>query len=201
MARHGSGLTVTSNDWRRGTSRCIMALVLALFLFPNGAMCAPSKLVESSEYMEKDFHRGIITDYSNMVDGDDVQWVWIDPSVKLSQYGLRVGKVENKSELRSRSMVETVKNVFKDTFADRQGKGALTADLCIYEAENFSAGKAWIPFAGGHQMQAGIGIEMVLRDAKNRTVGKFRHFAREGAQIEAAAQEVAADLMKYIASH
>jgi len=201
MARHGSGLKVTSNDWCRGTSRFIMTLVLALFLFPNGAMCAPSKLVESSEYMEKDFHRGIITDYSNMVDGDDVQWVWIDPSVKLSQYGLRVGKVENKSELRSRSMVETVKNVFKDTFADRQGKGTLTADLCIYEAENFSAGKAWIPFAGGHQMQAGIGIEMVLRDAKNRTVGKFRHFAREGAQIEAAAQEVAADLMKYIASH
>ena len=204
MARCGSGLAVAVNDWRMVTSHCIMAVMLALFIFPNYAECTPAKLVESSEYKEKDFHKGIITDYSNMVDGDDVQWVWIDPAIKLSQYGLKVGKVENRSDLRSRSMVETVRNVFKDTFADlkaKGGKGTLSADLCIYEAENFSAGKAWIPFAGGHQMQAGIGIEMVLRDARNRTVGKFRHFAREGAQIEAAAQEVAGDLMKYIASH
>jgi hypothetical protein len=204
MARRGSGLTSASKALCRATSRCIMAVVLALFLFPSGARCAPSRLVESNEYKDKDFHKGIITDYSNMVDGDDVQWVWIDPAVKLSQYKLKVGKVENKSDLRSRSMVETVKNVFKDAFSDMEAKGGggtLNADLCIYEAENFSAGKAWIPFVGGHQMQAGIGIEMVLRDAKNRIVGKFRHSAREGAQIEAATQEVAGDLMKYIAGH
>jgi len=204
MARCGSGSTEAVNELRRVTSRSIMAVVLALFFFSNGALCAPARLVESSEYKDKDFHKGIITDYSNLVDGDDVQWVWIDPSITLSQYGLKVGKVENRSDLRSRAMTETVKNVFKDAFADlkvKGGKGTLTADLCIYEAENFSAGKAWIPFAGGHQMQAGIGIEMVLRDTKKRTVGKFRHFAREGAQIEAAAQEVAGDLMKYIASH
>jgi hypothetical protein len=44
-------------------------------------------------------------------------------------------------------------------------------------------------------------MEMVLRDAKNRTVGKFRHSAREGIQIEAAAQEVVGDLIKYIAAN
>jgi hypothetical protein len=50
-------------------------------------------------------------------------------------------------------------------------------------------------------MQAGLGVEMVLRDGKSRTVAKFRHSAREGAQIEAAAQEVAGDLVKYISKH
>ncbi len=55
-------------------------------------------------------------------------------------------------------------------------------------------------FVGGHQMQAGIGTEWVLRDGK-RTAAKFRHDAREGVQIEAAAQEVVGDLMKYIGDH
>lgn len=101
-------------------------------------------------------------------------------------------------------MLKTVKDVFRDTFADEEGsgeKGTLTADICVYEAENFSGGKAWIPFVGAHEMQAGLGVEMVLRDAKNRVVAKFRHSAREGAQIENAAQEVAGDLMKYIGNH
>ncbi len=178
-------------------------ILSAILLIPAVAVSAPNKLVDDSEYKEKDFRKCIIKDYSDMVDGGDVHWVWIDPSVKLSQYKLKEGKVENKSEIRSRSMVETVKNLVKDTFADMEGKekGTLTADVCIYWAENFSGGKAWIPFVGGHQMQAGIGMEWLLRDGKNRVVAKFRHDAREGAQIEAAAQEVVGDLMKYIGDH
>jgi hypothetical protein len=177
---------------------------LAILLIPAVAFSSPKKLVNDSEYSDKDFRKCIIKDYADMVDGDDIKWVWTDPAVKLSGYRIKEGKVENKSEMRSRSMLETVKNVFRDTFADMEGKGekgTLTADICIFEAENFSGGKAWIPFVGGHEMQAGLGVEMVLRDAKNRTVGKFRHSAREGAQIENAAQEVVGDLMKYIGDH
>jgi hypothetical protein len=171
--------------------------------FPAGAFCSPKKLVDDSEYSDKDFRKCNISDYSNMVDGGDVHWVWIDPAVKVSQYRLKEGKVENKSDIHSKKMVETVRDLFRDAFADMQtsgGKGTLTADICIYWAENFSAGKAWIPFAGAHQMQAGIGVEMVLRDGK-RIVAKFRHDAREGVQIEAATQEVAGDLTKYIGDH
>lgn len=179
-------------------------IFMAALMIPAAALCSPKKLVDDSEYSDKDFRRCIIKDYTDMVDGDDINWVRTDPAVKLSGYRIKEGKVENKSELRSRSMLETVKTVFKDTFADMAAKGekgTLTADICIYEAENFSGGKAWIPFVGAHQMQAGLGVEMVLRDARNRTVGKFRHSAREGAQIENAAQEVAGDLMKYIGDH
>ena len=50
-------------------------------------------------------------------------------------------------------------------------------------------------------MQAGIGIEMVLRDEHDNPVAKFRHFAREGAQIETAIRGVDDALMKYIAKH
>ena len=176
----------------------------ALLCIPAALFGSPKKLVNDSEYSDKDFRKCNIKDYSDMVDGDDIGWVWTDPAVKLDGYKIKEGKVENKSDMRSKSMVETVKNVFRDPFADMEGKGekgTLTADICIYEAENFSGGKAWIPFVGGHQMQAGLGVEMVLRDSKSRIVGKFRHSAREGVQIENAAQEVASDLMKYIANH
>ena len=184
--------------------RGIVIIVAALLLNPVGAFSSAKKLVDSNDYSDKDFRKCIITDYSDMVDGDDVQWVWTDPSEKLSAYKIVEGKVDNKSDIHSKSMVTSVKNSFRDAFADRESKGnkgTLTADVCIYEAENFSGGKAWIPFVGGHEMQAGIGVEMILRDSRNRIVAKFRHSAREGAQIEAAAQEVVGDLLKYIDSH
>jgi len=188
----------------KAASGSIIIFMAILLFIPAAALCSPKKLVNDSEYSDKDFRKCIIKDYADMVDGDDIRWVWTDPNVKLAAYRIKEGKVENKSEMRSRSMLETVKTVFKDTFADMEGKGekgTLTADICIYEAENFSGGKAWIPFVGAHEMQAGLGVEMVLRDAKNRVVGKFRHSAREGAQIENAAQEVVGDLMKYIGDH
>jgi beta-galactosidase GanA len=187
-----------------GISSGFIVAVVLLLLPATQASSSPNKLVDDSEYSGKEFRKCIIKDYSDMVDGDDVNWVWTDPKERLSEFKIKEGKVENKSDMHSRSMVETVKTVFKDTFADMAGKGSkgtLTADICIFEAQNFSAGKAWIPFAGGHQMQAGVGVEMVLKDGKNRVVGKFRHWAREGAQIENAAQEVAQDLMKYIGDH
>jgi hypothetical protein len=196
-------LCATNNGGLKAASGSII-FFLAILLIPAVAFCSPKKLVNDSEYKEKDFRKCNISDYSDMVDGDDIKWVWTDPAVKLAGYRIKEGKVENKSGMRSRSMLETVKNVFKDTFADMEAKGdkgTLTADICIFEAENFSGGKAWIPFVGGHEMQAGVGVEMVLRDARNRTVGKFRHSAREGAQIENAAQEVAGDLIKYIGDH
>jgi hypothetical protein len=178
-------------------------VVAAAMLASATVVAAADKLVDSSDYSDKDFKKCSITDYTDMVEGDDIQWVWTDPAIKLSKYDLKVGKVENKSEVRKKSLVESVKTVFSETFADRGSKGTsgtLTADICIYEAENFSGGKAWIPFVGAHEMQAGMGIEMVLRNG-NKAVAKFRHSAREGAEIETATEEVASDLMAYISDH
>ena len=179
-------------------------LIFVILIVPTLAFSSPKKLVNDNDYSDKDFRKCNITDYSNMVDGDDVNWVWIDPTVKLAGYKFEEGKVENKSELRSRLMLETVTKVFKDIFSDidaKGEKGILTADICIFEAENFNANKVWIPFAGAYQMQAGIGVEMILCDSKNIVIGKFRHSGRKGMLIENATQEVAGDLMKYIGNH
>jgi len=183
---------------------CCAILTLTAAILPGTSLAGSKQFIDSKDYKDKDFKKCAIADYADMTEGDDVEWLWADPAQKLAQYKLKVGNVENKSELRSKSMVESVKSAFSDVFADEATKGAsgtLTADLCIYDAQNMNTAKAWIPFVGMHQMQAGIGIEMVLHDDHDKPVAKFRHFAREGGQIEAATQEVVGDMMKYISKH
>jgi hypothetical protein len=167
-------------------------------------LCSQDRFVDSNEYKDKDLHRGNINDYTDMVKGDDIDWVSANAAQDLAQYKIMLGKVENKSDKHSKALVEAVKSTFKSAFEDmdsKGNKGTLTAELCIFETQDFSPGKAWIPFVGGHQMQAGIGIEMILVDANNKTVAKFRHFARRGAALETAAEEAAGDLTKYIGKH
>jgi hypothetical protein len=172
-------------------------------LFPVPAFPRADRLVDDNEYKDKDFHKGIITDYNDMVKGDDIDWVWVKDGVKLGNYKVKVESIENKSDSRNKSFVQTVRSLFEDYFgSETKGTaGTLAADLCITEVQNFSPGKAWIPFAGGHQMQAGMGIEVVLRDANKNIVAKIRHFAREGTEVKQAAEEVASDVAKYIRKH
>jgi hypothetical protein len=179
------------------------AVILLVAISSTAAICSPKKLIETSDYSDKDFRKCNITDYSDMVEGDDVDWVWVKQGETLSQYKLKVGGFENKSDMRSKSLVDQSKNIFKDAFADSDVKSdkTLVADICIYDAQNMNMAKAYIPFVGAHQMQAGMGIEMLLINKDNTPVAKLRHFARKGMQLEVAAQEATSDLLKYIYKH
>jgi hypothetical protein len=182
----------------------VFLIVTFVLIFPFSAFCSSDRFVDSDDYKDKGFTKCIITDYSDLVKGDDVDWVWTSPSLQLSHYSIKVGTTENKSDHRSKALVEKMKATFKDSFEDqgtKGSKGTLSANLCIYEVQEFNPGKAWIPFVGGHQMQAGVGIEMVIVDQNGKTVAKFRHFARRGSMDEAAVEEVAEDLTKYVNNH
>jgi hypothetical protein len=178
------------------------ASLLAVLLFPVTGWCGTDKFVESDDYKDKDFRKCIISDYTGLEEGDDVEWVWKNPDVKLQNYKLSLGNVSNKAQKEKSSETKVVKEAFKEAISDMKskGQGSLVADVCIYEVQEFSYGKAWIPFAGGHQMQAGVGIEVVLKD-KDKTVATFRHFTREGARTEEAAEEAAEDITDYIAKN
>lgn len=181
--------------------RLIGLVSLVSILFPLSAFCAAEKLVDSKEYKEKEFQKGCIADYNDMTKGDRIDWVWSKSGVTLADYALSIDKFENKTDDIRSSQVDDVKSVFKESFGKLKGdKGSLSASICIYEVQKFSPGKAWIPFAGGNLMKAGLGVEMILSD-KGKPVAKFRHFAREGSSLEDAAQETSGDLKKYISKH
>lgn len=178
------------------TVLCSLFVVLAMSV--TAGFCK-DKFVESGEYKKVDFKKNCIADYAEMHEGGDIKWVWVDPSIKLADYKVQVKSFEDRSDEIKSSQLGGIKNLFVETFEKTKGaSGVLNADICIYEVQKYSAGKAWIPFAGVHKMQAGVGAEMTLSNKEGNIVAKFRHFAREGVQIEQAAEEVADDIRKFI---
>ncbi len=62
----------------------------------------------------------------------------------------------------------------------KEAKRMLTAELCTTEVQKYNPGKAVIPFAKRALMQAGIGIETVLRDQPKMIIAQWRRFDQEG---------------------
>lgn len=174
-----------------------------MLLSPVAGWCGSDKFIDSDDYKDKDFRKCIIADYTVLEEGDDVEWVWKNPDTKLQNYKLSLGNVNNKAEKEKSSDSKAVKEAFKEAISDMKFKGKenLVADVCIFEVQDFSYGKVWIPFAGGHQAQAGVGVEVVLKDKGGKAVATFRHFTREGARTEEAAKEAAEDITDYIAKN
>jgi hypothetical protein len=183
---------------------CICFFFAVAILLPMAALCGSDRLTDSDEYKAQDFHKGIIADYSDMVKGDGIDWVWAAPAEKLTNYKIRVGSITNKSDSHSKALLESVKSKFERSFADMDfagTNGTLTAELCITEVQEYARGKRWIPFAGRHLAQAGMGIEIILRDQNNRMVAKLRHFDHHGRDVRLAEKEVTAHMVSYISRH
>jgi len=203
MLIHTPGIASGSKSRHKYLARLIYLVFVMAVLLPSSALPkSADRLVDDDEYKDKDFHRGIITDYADMVKGSEVNWVWVKPEAKLTDYTVKVRSLDNKSDMRSREFSDSVKSIFVDYFADTKGtRGTLNADLCITEVQQFSPGKAWIPFIGGHQMQAGVGMEVVLHDQNGNIVAKLRDFEREGTDPKQAAEKIAQQTAKEIRKH
>jgi hypothetical protein len=74
----------------------------------------------------------------------------------------------------------------------------LHVDSAIYWAERSSSKKMWIPYAGGHLAQAGLGVELVFKDAAGTVVAKIRHSGREGDKLKDAAEELVDDIRRFV---
>lgn len=187
---------------RKSLVGLLCVLVVGVFATdPAFARGKKDRLVDTDEYKEDDFEKGIIDDYSDLVEGDGVEWVWLDPSVKLSKYNISFGKVKNMSSVSDKGMMSTLKDGFAERFESEGKSGTLTAETAVYWAERYSAGKSWIPYAGGHLSQAGVGVEMILKDSKGKVVAKIRHSGRQGTQPEEAAEEVMDEIIDFLQSN
>jgi hypothetical protein len=184
----------------------VIALLAVSAMPAFAARGGKSKFVDSDDYKDKDeFRSAIIEDYTGMVEGDGIEWVWVADGVKLSDYKIVLdGKFSNKSEINDKAMVSTLNDGFDDGVNrqnDKKTKGTLKAQGGIYWAERANRGKMWIPYAGGHLAQAGVGIELILTDASGKTVAKIRHSGRQGDKPEEAAEELLDDLSAFVAEH
>lgn len=152
-----------------------------------------------------EYGRGIIEDYSDMKEGDPVEWFWVAPGVKLGDFTIDLGEFENLSKVNDERMLETLGDGLSKAFARAAKgggkKGTLTTENAVYWAERGNSAKRWIPVAGGHLAQAGIGVEMVFKDAEGNVVAKLRHSGREGAQPADAAWELVDEVAGWVYSH
>lgn len=149
--------------------------------------------------------RGIIEDYSDMKEDGDIEWVWVAPGTKLSTYRFNFTKFENLSKSVDDEMEEVVQKLLprslaRATRADDKAP-VLDVESAIYWTQRANMAKLWIPYAGGHLAQAGVGVELVFRDPSGRIVAKIRHSGREGTELKAAAEELVDDVTDYVRNH
>lgn len=149
--------------------------------------------------------RGIIQNYDDMSEGGHIEWIWVAPGTNLSKYRFEVKGVENLTTSVDDDMGEVMEKVLPRALARSTKVGAdaplLTVDGAIYWAQRANRAKLWIPYAGGHLAQAGVGIELVFKDASGNVVATLRHSGREGDKLEDAANELVEEINGFIRSH
>ncbi|HET8897876.1 MAG TPA: hypothetical protein VFN09_03755 [Rhodanobacteraceae bacterium] len=153
----------------------------------------------------KEYGKGIITDYSNMQEGDDIQWYWIAPDANLAKHHCTLASFKNLAPTVDHGMRDVFKEEFPEILnhvcSDDAKAPKLHVSAAVYWAERANTARAWIPFAGGHMMQAGIGAEFVFKDASGKVLAKIRQSGREGMQLEDSARELLDDVAKFVQNH
>ena len=187
--------------------RFLAVLLLVGFVNAATAACAePERFLDSDEAKEKSFRQGCaITDYSDMVSGEDIEWVWGRPSAGVGAPGaLEIKQVRNNSDVTDPEIAGKVEKDLRAAFeriGKSIGKGGLVATACVYWMQRFNSARAMVPFAGMHLMQAGIGIEVSVADASGKVLAKVRHSGREGKDPAEAAAAVADRIVNYLRDH
>lgn len=150
----------------------------------------------------EEYGRGIIKDYSDMKETDEIEWLWLRPGVRLSEHRFEVKSFENLTALADADLDEVFEKNFPKTLDRAASKDSaaplLRVEGAIFWAQRANRAKWWIPYAGAHLAQAGVGIELVLTDAKGEIVCKIRHSGREGDQLENAAEELVDDVAQFV---
>jgi hypothetical protein len=147
----------------------------------------------------KDYGRGIIKDYSDMKESDEIEWVWLQQGMRLSDHRLAVRSFENLTAVADEDMEQVLeKGLSKALGSKDPAAPVLHVESAVYWAQRASRSKRWIPYAGGHLAQAGVGIELVFLDEGGAIVCKVRHSGREGDQLQDAAEELIDDVRRFI---
>jgi hypothetical protein len=154
------------------------ALVLALVAVPA---LAERKFLDSDDAKEKDEPQKFLPDYDKLVKGKDADWVYF-PSGSLKSYKtVRVKEFDSTGRGReSRDAAKDGKD-YMEQWLEKQGfKTVKTGGDIVVEGNVFNA---WEPhgaarYWGGWAANPGVGLEVIVKDAKGNVVGEVRHKAK-----------------------
>jgi hypothetical protein len=153
-----------------------------------------------SQHLKK-YGSGIITDYSDMRSGSGVEWAWTAPGVRLADHRFEVKSVENLTDIHDRRMMSELEDALPGSLqrvgAKDSGAAVLHVEAAVYWAQRANRSKWFIPYAGLHLAQAGVGLELVVKNAAGEIVAKIRHSGREGDKLEDAAAELIDDITAF----
>jgi TolB-like protein len=183
----------------------IVPLVVGLsaLLVVAGAVFAADLLTKDRDFKDPD--EGVwdfIPDYTDMAEGDDVDWVWTKPGVNLTQYKtVEVPQFENISRETDVTAQDLLTRNMKDGLERRLGLKVVdkNADITVKGAMvDYSSGStAARIFVGYGSGEPNVTVEVYVVDNKTKEIiSKVRHGARDYS-IDSAIAETISDIIGY----
>src|SRR5215471_12076773 len=182
----------------------LFAIAFAAFLLlsANPAEAAKKTFLESDDAKEKDEPQKYLADYDKLVKGKDADWVYY-PGEGLKK-GASVSVKDFDCNGRSRECRDASRDGkdYAEQWLEKQGFKVVKAggDYAI-EGNIFNA---WEPhgaarYWGGWAANPGVGMEVVVKDAKGTTVAEIRHKAK-GTTVRDAVENGLEDEAKSLAA-
>jgi hypothetical protein len=181
------------------TASAALALLLALTVQP--AFGAKGKtFLDSDDAKEKDEPQKFLPDYDKLTKGKDADWVYFPGGSLKSFKTVSVKEFDENGKGREARDAAREGKDYMEQWLDRQGfkvvksGGDLVVHGNVFNAwEPHGAGRYW----GGWMANPGVGLEVIVKDAKGNVVGEIRHKAK-GSTIRDAVENGLEEVAKAI---
>jgi hypothetical protein len=155
----------------------VAALIVTILLFwVISAFGAADVLTEDSDFKNPDEGAwGFIPDYTGMIEGDSVDWIWTKPGVNLSQFKtVQVPEFENISSQTDVTAQDLLTRNMKDGLSRRLGLTVVekNADITVKGAmvdyfSGSSAARIWVGYGAGEPFAE---VEVYVVDNKTKEI-------------------------------
>jgi len=178
-----------------------LAVFIVVFFFVTGTAFSAKLLTKDNDFHDPDEVWDFIPDYTDMAEGDDIDWVWTKPGVSIPTFKTAaVPKFENIS----RQVDVYSQDLLTSTMKEGVGRlglksvdkgGAITIRGAMVDYFNGStAANIWVGWGAGNPF---VEVEVyVIDNATGEIISKVRHQA-QSYSIETAISEVITEIINY----
>jgi len=179
----------------------LTSIVVFILLLWSVSAFSADVLTKDRDFMDPDEGVwGFIPDYTDMIEGDDVDWIWTKPGVNLTQYKtVEVPEFENlwketdvtAQDLLTRNMKDGLSRRLGLTVVDKNADITVKGAMVDYFLGN-TAARIWVGYGAGEPL---VEVEIYVVDNKTKEIiSKVRHQAIDST-IESAIAETVSDII------